>query len=764
MSSKTAFLLYLCLMSPPNVKAGPKSDAYTFTIFDPNFDLNLVRVAGLIFVGFQFETCVTTGRVHVQGFVILRERHNKEFVAFVLNQPWAANGKYTDGISRTYLPMQGLCIHNLQYCSSLCYCRICHSGTHVGPHINSMFCGLTGCRHAERKHRVPKTSFQWIGSFDLLLDRDRQRESSAYGRTLEVVTQMICEGCTDRQVMEAFPTWAALHYRVLAKLRQEFGPRIEAERLPPIIFWLYGATGTHKSRIAHAVAPQQLYRKDCSNDWFCGYTGQPIILFEELRKFSFGGRFSMLLELTDRYPQARGVKGGHIHLAHHMIIITSSLSPEEMWGTIGRGDAEHPNEDFAQLPRRLAEVVNLGTLNQAEKKALVQRMRQALWDRMQPATAAPEPDPEYGIWDPSEGSPDQVDIFRARMLKDIANRAGMQKHMSAIESLQPQRRVVSTAESVLAKASAASTPTLPPSGAQSAPVEPCKVASHQDSPKETCLACRRFQAHLTARADATAATEVPKSAPPMGVYVVGGSSSSSGSTAPSTAVSRARTAIDEEDERILQEWLRKAESDLNAADLKKKAEAAVRIDAKKKKKAEVVVPTPKPKGRPRADGQPAGSAAPKAPRAESKPPKKAARTQAATVAAPVEPVISEPATLAAPVEPVVPTPQVSEPEGTAPVPAPVPAVNPLPPPDHPPPMDGPALCLLPTTEANDETMADTFPKDTGMEDEHPHFPMYLAYTMGTEFAPAGFDGFDPFSADQEAQVDTELENLRDMLD
>ena len=291
------------------------------------------RLSSIVYIGWQLEECPTSGALHIQGFVLLRDKSQREHLAYLLGQPWASNGKYVDGISRKYMPMIGLCLHSLQYCSSYAYCQSCHCGTHLGAFLNKGFCGYGGCVDSEDKHKLgPYTSH---GSIDLLLERDRTRDHTAHARILEIVQQMLADGCTDLDIIENFGVWYSRNYRLVEKLRAVLAPQRQiGDNSEPSIYWLHGATSTHKSRIAHSIAPMRMYKKSVENCWWCGYTGQPYVVFEELRKRSFDGDFAMLLRLTDRYPAMVQTKGGQAFLGLEVIVITSSLSLPQRCGEL----------------------------------------------------------------------------------------------------------------------------------------------------------------------------------------------------------------------------------------------------------------------------------------------------------------------------------------------------------------------------------------------------------------------------------------------
>jgi len=117
---------------------------------------------------------------------------------------------------------------------------------------------------------------------------------------------------------------------------------------PPKVFWLYGTTGTGKTRAVYDFASAsslELWRMPSSGSYFQGYIGQQIALFDDFR----AGRlpFTELLELTDRYAPIANVKYGQCWFMPDWIIFTSAKSIAETFA----GESE----DLGQLVRRIRE-------------------------------------------------------------------------------------------------------------------------------------------------------------------------------------------------------------------------------------------------------------------------------------------------------------------------------------------------------------------------------------------------------------------------
>lgn len=120
---------------------------------------------------------------------------------------------------------------------------------------------------------------------------------------------------------------------------------------PPTVYWLYGSTGTGKTRsawaFANALYPDSIWTMSDSLNWFDGYDGQAAVILDDFR--SKGLKFNFFLKLLDRYPLSVPFKGGFVNWIPKLIIITS---PNDICTTFSKR-AEHIPEDLEQLARRI---------------------------------------------------------------------------------------------------------------------------------------------------------------------------------------------------------------------------------------------------------------------------------------------------------------------------------------------------------------------------------------------------------------------------
>jgi len=146
------------------------------------------------------------------------------------------------------------------------------------------------------------------------------------------------------------------------------------------VYWLWGPTGSGKTRWVHETCDRSdLYVKDGTNKWFCGYTGQRNVLFDDFRP-STEIPFSRLLRLLDRYSMQVETKGGTVNFNPHRIFITTPKIPAETFLHI----EWIKDEDIRQLTRRITKVIEFS---------------EAM--RLMPFNLIPLATPVVNIWDHS---------------------------------------------------------------------------------------------------------------------------------------------------------------------------------------------------------------------------------------------------------------------------------------------------------------------------------------------------------------------------
>ncbi len=119
----------------------------------------------------------------------------------------------------------------------------------------------------------------------------------------------------------------------------------------PHVTWIYGDTGTGKTRQVHENE-DSLFVAHATHQWWDGYRQQEAILIDDMR--ASWAPFNMLLKILDRYQMQVQVKGGFVELNSPRIYITSQFPPHEIYNREARS-----GEDIAQLLRRLGTVKRL---------------------------------------------------------------------------------------------------------------------------------------------------------------------------------------------------------------------------------------------------------------------------------------------------------------------------------------------------------------------------------------------------------------------
>jgi len=141
-----------------------------------------------------------------------------------------------------------------------------------------------------------------------------------------------------KSAIEEYPTQFIKYHSGLDKLAQTF---VKDRDFKPTVTWLYGPTGTGKTReVVEKEKDLWISGKDLR--WWNGYENQEAVLFDDFRGDFC--TFHELLRILDRYPYNVEVKGGSRKFNSKRIYITSCYKPEDVYTT---------REDIGQLLRRI---------------------------------------------------------------------------------------------------------------------------------------------------------------------------------------------------------------------------------------------------------------------------------------------------------------------------------------------------------------------------------------------------------------------------
>jgi len=122
----------------------------------------------------------------------------------------------------------------------------------------------------------------------------------------------------------------------------------------PFVMWLYGATGTGKSKLAYERYGDDIYTTMGTYKWWDGYRQQRAVLLDDFRN-AFAP-FHIMLKILDRYPMQIEIKGGTTQLDSPIIVITSSNPPHLIYNPENRS-----GEDIHQLHRRIDLIVRFAS-------------------------------------------------------------------------------------------------------------------------------------------------------------------------------------------------------------------------------------------------------------------------------------------------------------------------------------------------------------------------------------------------------------------
>lgn len=171
---------------------------------------------------------------------------------------------------------------------------------------------------------------------------------------LQSVQQAIKSGATIGEIRDQyFGTWCRYH-KSIERYYLEIQPRREW-CTEVIVYW--GETGSGKSRAVHDFAASErleLY-SHTGTDWFDGYSGQSLVLFDDFGGHEF--KLTYLLKLLDRYPMLVPIKGGFVNWIPRKVYITSNKPVNEWY-------MNATSEHRAALKRRITEEKHFLLINE----------------------------------------------------------------------------------------------------------------------------------------------------------------------------------------------------------------------------------------------------------------------------------------------------------------------------------------------------------------------------------------------------------------
>lgn len=208
-----------------------------------------------------------------------------------------------------------------------------------------------GRAHIETMRGQPVDSFEYCTKEDPNYFQSGTMPKPGKRNDLVEAVKRVQEGQTMKELATDIEGAVAFvkYHKGLTLLRSLQTPEREE---PPIVLWLYGPTGTGKTRSAielgKSYGPEGYWFAHPTAQWFDGYYGQPVAIFDDYRT-SFC-KFNFLLRLLDRYPLSIPIKGGYVPFVPRIIVITAPYPAAQMWNL-------RTSEDLAQLSRRITQEI-----------------------------------------------------------------------------------------------------------------------------------------------------------------------------------------------------------------------------------------------------------------------------------------------------------------------------------------------------------------------------------------------------------------------
>ncbi|MDB2457430.1 hypothetical protein N9W60_06160 [Flavobacteriaceae bacterium] len=193
--------------------------------------------------------------------------------------------------------------------------------------------------YCKKEMHLPHGSFVEFGEI-----RERRPSADGQGKRtdIEVVRERINSGdiVSEMDLLNTVTSMAAYRF---GTVYLNAIPR-PATRTPPSVFWLYGSTGTGKSKASAEFVTKlsdkgwSYWRANQGLAWFDGYNRQEIAWFDDFRFSGSQSDYALLLNLTDRYPLRVPVKGGFTIWEPKLIIFTGPLSIQSQFNALPESD------------------------------------------------------------------------------------------------------------------------------------------------------------------------------------------------------------------------------------------------------------------------------------------------------------------------------------------------------------------------------------------------------------------------------------------
>lgn len=251
---------------------------YNAGMFDPKYEQWKVGEKQLVYAVYQLERCPSTGNLHVQGYIHLRDKRDKWFL--IKNYSSTASFK----------PCRGDEFDNTKYCSK-------DESRVAGP---------------------------W--TFGDINDVTNQGERN----DLTEIVKAVKDGNDFTKLITTYGDKFIKNWKSLDQL----GIKLLSEQFKKVnrnieVWWFWGAPGTGKSKLAQEMLPNA-YRKD-GTQWWDGYRCEDEVIIEDLNELLDRKDRDNFLKWLDIYPWQVQYKGGYIQACWTKVIVTSNHHPKQLW-------------------------------------------------------------------------------------------------------------------------------------------------------------------------------------------------------------------------------------------------------------------------------------------------------------------------------------------------------------------------------------------------------------------------------------------------
>ena len=259
---------------------------------------------------FGFEVCPTTGTKHIQGYIYFQ--HPREWNGvkrFLCTNPISLE---QSGSPRFEIA-RGTAIANREYCTK-------------EDSADPDFAGPRAWSDCSGEYNWP-AHWEEYGDINQCPIKGQGKRSDGIAFCEAVLSGTDVRSAATNKDME-FLSYFVKYPKGYDRLREAISVH---RSQPPEIYWLFGATGTGKSRWAQASYPSayRYCKIGGSTVWWDGYDNHNEVIVDDVRADTFS--FDYLLQLTDRYPFQGAIKGGDVKLNFNVLVFTAPFHWKEMF-------------------------------------------------------------------------------------------------------------------------------------------------------------------------------------------------------------------------------------------------------------------------------------------------------------------------------------------------------------------------------------------------------------------------------------------------